>query len=128
MLVHAFAGLGSVLFLPLWCRNEDKELFNGWGQDFFSPLLAFFPFFCFKYRSRFFFVNSCLSRSYRFHSHRVSLAGPNFCRFFFAVSLFLLFIYFAEKFVSLVQFCSFICRIAYCFVFPKFRLCSHRVI
>ena len=29
MLVHAFAGLGSVLFLPLWCLNEAKELFTG---------------------------------------------------------------------------------------------------
>ena len=39
-LVHAFAGLGSVLSLPLWCRSEAKELFIGWGPDFFSPLLA----------------------------------------------------------------------------------------
>ena len=90
----------------------------------FSPL---FPFFIFKYSFCFFFVNSCFSRSYSFCFHRVSLAGPSFCRFF-AVSLFLLFIYFAENFVSPVQICRFICRIAYCFVFPKFRLCSHIVI
>ena len=32
------------------------------------------------------------------------------------------------KFSFPYQFFSFICRIAYCFVFPKFRLCSHRVI
>ena len=44
----------------------------------FSPL---FSFFCLKYSFRFFFVKSCLSRSYSFHSHRVSLAGPKFCRF-----------------------------------------------
>ena len=90
----------------------------------FSPL---FSFFCLKYSFRFFFVNSCLSRSYSFHSHRVSLAGPNFC-LFFTVSLFLSFIYSSENLVSSVQFCCFICRIAYCFVFPNFRLCSHRVI
>ena len=41
-LVHAFAGLGSVLSLPLWCGSEAKELFIGWGPDFFSPLLALF--------------------------------------------------------------------------------------
>ena len=45
----------------------------------FSPL---FSFFCFKYSFRFFYVKSCLSRNYSFHSHRVSLAGPNFCGFF----------------------------------------------
>ena len=88
----------------------------------FSPL---FSFFCLKYSFRFFFVKSCLSRSYSFDSHRVSLAVPKFCRFFFV--FFSLFIYFAENFVCSVQFCSCICRIAYCFVFPKFRLCSHRV-
>ena len=89
----------------------------------FSPL---FSFFCLKYSFRFFFVNSCLSRNYSFHSHRVSLAGPSFCRFF-AVSLFLLFIYFAENFVPSVQFCGIFCLIALYFVFPKFRLGSHRV-
>ena len=40
--MHAFADLGSVLFLPLWCRNEAKELFTGWGPDISSPLLASF--------------------------------------------------------------------------------------
>ena len=29
----------------------------------------------------FFFVNSCLSRSYSFHSHRVNLAGQTFAAF-----------------------------------------------
>ena len=87
-----------------------------------------FTFFCLKYSFRFLFVNSCLSRSYSFHSHRVNLAGPNLCRFF-AGSLFLPFSFLlCAKFRFPVQFCSFICRIAYCFVFPKFRLCSHRVI
>ena len=94
------------------------------SSSHFSPL---FSFFCFNYSFRFFFVHSCLFRSYSIHSHRVSLAGPNFCHFS-AVSLLLLFIYFVETFVSSVQFCGFICRIAYCFVFAKFRLCSHRVI
>ena len=92
-----------------------------------SHFSLLFPFFCFKYSFLFFFVNSCLSRIYSFHSNRVSLAGPNFCRFR-AVSPFLLFIYFAENFVSSVQFCSFIFPIAYCFIFPKFWLLSHRVI
>ena len=64
----------------------------------FSPL---FPFFCFKYSFRFFFVKSCHSRSHSFHSHRVSLAGLSFCRFF-AVCLFLLFIYLRE--ISFPQF------------------------
>ena len=54
----------------------------------FSPP---FSLFCFKYSFRFFFVNSCLSRSYSFHSHRVSLAVPNFCRF-------LLFLFFSFSF------------------------------
>ena len=98
-----------------------------WGPDIFSPLLASFSFFCLKYSFRFFFVISCLSRNYSFHSHRVSLAGPNFCILFF------LFLFFSFSFTlrkisfAAVQFCSCICRIAYCFVFPKFRLCSHRV-
>ena len=64
----------------------------------FSPL---FPFFIFKYSFRFFFVNSCFSRSYSFCFHKVSLAGPNFCRFL-AVSLFLLFIYLRK--ISFPQF------------------------
>ena len=98
------------------------------GAQISSPhFSALFLFFCLKYSFRFFFVISCLSRNYSFQSHRVSLGGPNVCRFF-AVPLFLLFIYFAENFVSSVQFCGFLCRIAYCFVFPKFRLCSKRVI
>ena len=62
-----------------------------------------FSFFCFKYTFCFFFVNSWLSRSYGFHSHRVNLTGPNLWRFF-AVSLFPLFIYFAENFVSKFNF------------------------
>ena len=99
------------------------------GAQISSPHFSLlFSFFCFKYSFRLFFVKSCLSRSYSFHSHRVSLAGQTFVVFFAAVSLFLLFIYFAENFVSSIQFCSFVCPIAYCFIFPKFRLCSHRVI
>ena len=54
----------------------------------FSPL---FSLFCFKYSFGFFFVHSCLFRSYSFHFHRVSLAGPNFCRF-------LLFLFFSFSF------------------------------
>ena len=64
----------------------------------FSPL---FSFFCLKYSFRFFFVKSCLSRSFSFHSHRVRHAGPSFCCFF-AVCLFLLFIYLRE--ISFPQF------------------------
>ena len=106
-------------------KLRSYSMVGAWiSSPHFSPL---FSLFCLKYSFCFFFVHSCLFRSYSFHSHRVSLAGPNFCHFF-AVSLFLLFIYFAENWVSSVQFCSFICRIAYCFVFPNFRLCSHRVI
>ena len=89
----------------------------------FSPL---FPFFLCKDSFRFFFVKTCHSRNHSFHSHRVSLAGPSFCRFFCCLS-FSPFHLFAGNFVSSVQFCGFLCRIAYCFVFSKFRLCSHRV-
>ena len=56
-LVHAFAGLGSVLFLPLWCLNEAKELFTGWDPDFFSPLLASFFIFCYQIYFSFFLCN-----------------------------------------------------------------------
>ena len=55
------------------------------------------------------------------------MLGQTFAVFFLFL-FFPLFIYFAETFVSQLNFFSFICRIAYCFVFPKFRLCSHRVI
>ena len=54
----------------------------------FSPL---FSLFCFKYIFRFFFLHLCLFQSYSFHFHRVSLAGPNFCRF-------LLFLFFSFSF------------------------------
>ena len=59
-----------------------------------------FTFFCLKYSFRFFFVNSCLSRGYNFHSHRVNLARPNLCRSF-AGFLFLppFHFYFAQNFV-----------------------------
>ena len=83
-----------------------------------------FSFFCFNYSFRFFFVNSCLSRSYSFHP----CWAKTFAVFFFAVSLFSPFHLLCGKFRFPVQFCSFICRIAHCFVFAKFRLCSHRVI
>ena len=106
-------------------KLRSYSMVGAWiSSPHFSPP---FSFFCFKYSFRSFFVHSCLSRSYSIYSHRVSLAGPDFCHLF-AVTLFLLFIYFAETFVSSVQVYSFICGIAYCFVFPKFRLCSHRVI
>ena len=75
-------------FAHFGVENEAKELFNGWGPDFFSPLLASFVIFCFKYS---------------FHSHRVNLAGQTFAGFF-AVSLYPLFIYFAENFVSQFNF------------------------
>ena len=122
---------------------------QAWGPYYFSPFgvetklwsysmvgavissphcSLIFSFCCFKYSFRFFFVNSCLSRSYSFHSHsRVNLAGTNLCRFF-CCFFFSPFHLLRGKFRSPVQLCSFICRIAYCFVFPKFRLCSHRVI
>ena len=83
-----------------------------------------FPFFCFKYSFRFYFCK------FMFFS-KLQLPFPQ-CKplpFFF-----LLFLFFSPfhslcgKFRFPVQFCSFICRIAYCFVFRKSRLCSQREI
>ena len=87
-----------------------------------------FPFCCFKYSFRSFFVNWCLCRGYSFHPHRINLVATNLCHFF--CCFFFPFHLLCGKFRSPVQFCGFICRIAYCFIFPKFRLCSdgHRVI
>ena len=77
------------------------------GVRISSPYCSLlFSFFCFKYSFRFFFVNSCLFRSYSFHSHRVrNRAWPNPCGFFFFCCFFLLlFIYFARNFVSQFNF------------------------
>ena len=67
------------------------------GARISSPhFSALFSFFCLKYSFRFFLVKSCLSRSFSFHSHRVSLAGPKFCLFFFPFSFTLRKISFAQ--------------------------------
>ena len=58
-----------------------------------------FSFFCFNYSFRFFFVNSCLSRSYSFH-----LCWAKTFAVFLLFLFFPHFIYFAENFVSQFNF------------------------
>ena len=86
-----------------------------------------FSFFSINYTFRFLFVNSCLSRSYSCHSRK----GKPFSAkslLFFLLFFFHSFRLLCWKFRLAVQFCSSSCQMAYCFVFPYFRLCPHRVI
>ena len=99
------------------------------GPGFLLPTARFF--FLFSVSNIvfvFFFVNSCLSRSYSFKFPQSKLIWAKPLSFFCCFSFFPPFHLLCAKFRFPVQFCGFICRIAYCFVFPKFRLCSHRVI
>ena len=132
--MHQLQDRDPYYFSPFGVQTKLRS-YSMVGARISSPHCSFlFSFLCFKYSFCFFFVSSCLSRSYSFHSIRVNLAGPGFFLFCFVWLVFFCSFSFSPfhllcgKFCFPLQFCSFICRIAYCFVFPKFRLCSHTVI
>ena len=97
-------------FSPLWCLNEAKELFTGWDPDFFSHCSLLFSFFSIKYTFRFLFVISCFSRSYSLHSHKGKPFSAKPLLVFFAVFLFTFSVYFAENFVSQLNFVALVVK------------------